>query len=104
MSNSTHHARHLTWSDLTEDSPLPLVRRRRIVGEQAMLSRFELDAGCAVPSHAHENEQFACVLSGRVRFVLGSEGSETESVLGAGEVLHLPAMVPHAAFGIEVNY
>ena len=66
-----------------------------------MLSRVELAAGCAVESHRHENEQFACVLSGRVRFVVGEGASEQELVLEGGEVLHLPGMVPHAAYGVE---
>jgi len=94
-------ARRIRWSELASDTPLPLVARRRITGQQAMLSRFELSAGCEVPSHAHENEQFACVLSGRVRFVVETEDGASECTLGAGEVLHLPPLVAHAAFGIE---
>ncbi len=99
--NSRATAKRVRWSDLVPDDPLPLVRRRRLVGDQAMLSRFDLGAGCVVPSHRHENEQFACVLSGRVRFVVGEGDDEEELVLGSGEVLHLPAMVPHAAHGLE---
>lgn len=87
----------LRWSDLEVDEPLPKVRRRRVVGEQAMLSRFELGAGCEVPSHSHPSEQIACVLSGRVRFAVGDETLE----VGAGEVLHLPPNVPHAAHALE---
>lgn len=97
--NST--AQVLRWSELEADDPLPLVRRQRIVGSEAMLSRFELGAGCEVPSHRHANEQFACVLSGRVRFVVGEEGAEEERIVAAGEVLHLPSQVPHAAFALE---
>ncbi len=103
MSEATS-ARRVRWSDVEADDPLPLVRRRRIVGEHAMLSRFELGAGCVVPSHSHANEQLACVLSGRVRFVVGDASQpdgERELVLGAGEVLHLPPWVPHAAHGVE---
>ena len=94
-------ARRIRWSELASDDPLPLVRRKRVVGSEAMLSRFELGAGCEVPGHSHENEQFACVLSGSVRFVVGKEGAEEELVLGAGEVLHLPPNVPHSTFARE---
>ena len=91
------------WSDLAMDHPLPLLSRRRVIGEQAMISEISLDAGCDVPTHAHDNEQFACVISGEMRFGLGAEGSpdRTEVILGAGEVLHLPANVPHSAYAIK---
>jgi quercetin dioxygenase-like cupin family protein len=56
-----------------------------------------LQRGCVVPVHAHANEQFSCVLSGRVRFQL--EGGDRE--LGPGEVLHLPSHAPHGATALE---
>lgn len=92
-------AEHIAWSELDEDRPLPLVHRRHVAGEHAMLSRILLEEGCEVPSHAHANEQFACVLSGRVRFVVGAD--EREVVVGPDEVLHLPPHVPHAAYALE---
>ncbi len=85
------------WTALPFDQPMPLLDRHRVIGEQAMISRVLLHAGCVVPSHAHENEQFACVLSGRVRFTL----ADGERVLGAGEVLWLPSHAPHAAEALE---
>lgn len=97
MSGQASRGRVLRWDDLVVDEPLPKVRRRRIVGEHAMLSRFELGEGCEVPSHSHANEQLACVLSGRVRFEVGDETLE----VGAGEVLHLPPHVPHSAHALE---
>ncbi|UCE04260.1 MAG: cupin domain-containing protein [Candidatus Latescibacterota bacterium] len=76
--------------------------RRRIIGKHVMLSDVLLHRGCVVPTHAHDNEQFALVLSGRIRFRIGAEGAEQkELVLGAGEVLHLPSNVPHAAEALE---
>ena len=73
--------------------------RRRIVGERMMIAEVRLAAGCRIPTHAHENEQFACVVSGRLRFGIGAEGSPDrhEIALGAGEVVHLPSSVPHSA-------
>lgn len=94
-------AEHLRWNELPVDDPLPKVRRRHVKGVHAMLSRFELAAGCEVPSHEHANEQFACVLEGRVRFRVGKAGAEVEHVVGAGELLHLPPFVLHAAYAIE---
>lgn len=91
------------WTDLQVDRPMPLLERRRVIGDRAMLSHVTLHKGCFVPTHAHENEQFACVLSGRLRFGVGAEGSPArrEVVVGAGQVMHLPANVPHSALAEE---
>lgn len=101
--SKANRAKSYRWSDMQSDAPMPLVTRRRIIGDQAMVSHLELKQGCVVPSHAHENEQIACILSGKLRFGIGSEGSDEyrEIVVGAGEVLHLPANVPHSAEAIE---
>ncbi len=82
---------------------MALLERRRIIGQRVMLSHVTLMKGCVVPRHAHDNEQFACVLSGRVRFDVGDgEGpSRQEFVLRGGEVLHFPPNVPHAAEALE---
>lgn len=92
-----------TWSELPIDRPMPLIERQRIVGEQAMISRVRLLKGFHLRAHSHANEQFACVLEGRVRFGIGVEGSpgRLERVIGAGEVLQLPANVPHSAEALE---
>ena len=82
------------WTDLPTDHPMDRVDRRRIIGAHAMISHVFLHEGCDVPTHSHENEQFACVVSGRVRFGVGAEGSDSryEVTLGPDEVLHLPRM------------
>ena len=91
------------WTDLPQDQPLDLLERRRIIGEKMMLSEVWLHKGCRVPTHAHENEQFACVMSGQVRFGIGAEGAAEryETILTAGEVMHLPSFVPHSAEALE---
>jgi len=91
------------WSDLPTDRPMPRIERRRVIGERMMISQVLLEKGCVVPSHAHENEQFACVVRGRIRFGLGVEGSpeHQQVVLIGGEVLHLPSKVPHSAEALD---
>ncbi len=98
-----HSAQRFAWNELEADSPMPLLSRRRIIGKQAMLSHVFLKKGCFVPSHAHENEQFACVLSGRLRFVIGEENAPSPEVLtiGGGETLYLPSQVRHSAEALE---
>lgn len=83
-----------SWDDLPLDAPMELLERRRIIGSDAMIWHITLHEGCKVPVHAHANEQFACVLSGKVRFTL-KDGEVRD--LGAGEVLHLPGHSPHGA-------
>ncbi len=91
------------WSDLPTDTPMALLSRQRIVGDKAMISRVTLKRGCFVPTHSHENEQFACTISGKLKFMIGAEGSQDrrEVIAAAGEVLHLPSNVPHSAEALE---
>jgi quercetin dioxygenase-like cupin family protein len=103
MTATTSDARPQRWDDMPFDTPLDNLERRRVVGEHAMLSHVTLHAGCVVPSHAHDNEQFACVVSGRVRFGVGAEGGpdHREHEMATGEVLYLPANVPHSVVALE---
>lgn len=91
------------WTDLPADRPMERLRRRRVIGEQAMISEVLLEKGCVVPTHAHENEQFAHVVRGKLRFGIGAEGGPDrhDVVVGAGEIMHLPANVPHSAEALE---
>ncbi len=91
------------WSELPKDEPMALLQRRRVIGEQAMVSQVHLMKGCYVPTHAHFNEQITCILNGRLRFILGEKAdqSQEELILSAGEVLYLPSDVPHSAEALE---
>lgn len=90
-----------TWSELEEDRPMDRVVRRRVMGDRAMISHVTLEKGFAVDPHRHENEQFACVVSGKICFQLPEEGREV--TLGAGQVIHLPSNVLHGAHAIETT-
>jgi quercetin dioxygenase-like cupin family protein len=105
MTTATQAMRYC-WDDLPQDHPMPKIDRRRIIGEQMMLSQVHLHKGFRVPTHAHANEQFAVVLSGKVRFGLCAEGSSSrhELVVCGGEVLHLPSNVPHSAEALEDSW
>ena len=101
----TNHAEavHYRWQDLPQDQPIDLLDRRRIFGEKILVAEVVLHKGCYVPTHAHENEQIAVVVSGVVRFGVGDEdGTERRGVIvRGGEVLHLPSNVPHSAEALE---
>jgi len=76
-----------------------LIHRRVISGEQAMVAHIYLKKGAVVPMHSHHNEQVTYLLEGELKFWIGEE--EAELVLRAGEVLHIPPHVPHAAEALE---
>lgn len=99
----TNDAKPYRWDDLPVDTPMPLLERKRIIGAKMMISQIHLSQGCSVPTHTHENEQFACIVSGKLKFGLGAEGSpeRRDVIVSAGEVLHLPSMVPHSADALE---
>ncbi len=80
---------------------MALLSRKRVIGEKAMISRVVLKKGCVVPRHLHENEQFACVLSGTLEFTVGNEADRKIITARAGDVMHLPKNVPHEAEALE---
>lgn len=93
------------WAELPVDHPMALIDRRRIIGQQMMLSHVTLHQGFQVAAHSHVNEQITVVLSGRVRFSLIDPHSTQpyDLVLGPGEVLHLPSQVVHGATAEETS-
>jgi quercetin dioxygenase-like cupin family protein len=99
MADATVH----TWAAMAGDRPMPLVDRRLLRGEHAMVARLTLHEGCVVEPHTHENEQFAVVLSGRVRFTLGDAGAERVEELVGGQVLQVPGHVRHGAEALETS-
>lgn len=98
-----HDAVLAAWSTLPVEQINPSAQRRRIVGRHAMVSHITLLRGAVVASHSHANEQITCVLSGALRMGLGAEGTPAwrEQVIRPGDVLLLPANLPHSAVAIE---
>ena len=90
------------WSDITPEQLNPLLTRQYVSGEQAMLARIVLAKGCVVPTHRHPNEQIALILSGALAFTLedGTPGGTTH-IVRAGEILVIPANLPHSALALE---
>jgi quercetin dioxygenase-like cupin family protein len=93
-------ATHYRWDDLPKEQLKADLQRRLIPAERMTLGHVYLDQGCVVPKHAHENEQLSYILEGTLRFWLGDDEAEIVDV-HAGEVLHIPANVPHRAEALE---
>ncbi|MFC7633788.1 cupin domain-containing protein [Paraburkholderia humisilvae] len=97
---SKNAATHHVWSELHTKILDPKITQEIIQGNDMMLSRLTLKAGAQVSRHAHPNEQFTCILEGALEFRMGQD-LEHSATVRAGEVLHIPANVPHCAFALE---
>jgi quercetin dioxygenase-like cupin family protein len=75
----------------------PLLDRQFVSGQKGMLARLILRTGCVVPLHSHENEQITYILEGALKFTLQGK----DIVVHAGEILIIPANVPHSAEALE---
>jgi quercetin dioxygenase-like cupin family protein len=93
-------ATHYRWDELPHEQLSPLIGRRLITGDQMMIAHVYLTEGAIVPKHSHENEQLTYILEGRLRFWLGDDESQVVEI-AAGEVLHIPANLPHKAEALE---
>lgn len=66
--------------------------------DRAMMTYFELEPDARFERHAHESEQLTLVLEGELFFEVDGR---PEVCVRAGEVIALPANVPHAAWTRE---
>jgi quercetin dioxygenase-like cupin family protein len=89
--------KHTAWKDVELEQLNPLLDRQMITGDKIMLARVLLKKGCIVPEHSHENEQVTYILEGALKFWIGGK----EIVVHAGEVLCIPANLPHKAEAVQ---
>ena len=90
-------AKHISWDSVELEDLNPLLQRHFVVGQNLMLARVLLKKGCIVPEHSHHNEQLTYVLEGALKFWIGGK----IVVVNAGEVLTIPAHLPHKAEALE---
>ncbi|HEY5086005.1 MAG TPA: cupin domain-containing protein [Gemmatimonadaceae bacterium] len=96
----TATVRHFRWDDMPKEVVTEQISRRLITGDSMMLAHVYLAKGAVVPQHSHHNEQLTYILEGALQFWIGQDGSE-ETIVRAGEVLHIPSHVPHRAEALE---
>ncbi len=91
------------WTDVPADHPVDRISRRMVRGEHVMVGHIEVEAGFHVEPHVHHNEQITLVLEGRLRFRVGTVGSDDfrDEEVGAGQVMVLPPFVPHGITALE---
>jgi quercetin dioxygenase-like cupin family protein len=88
---------HFVWNAMPKEVLSPTIARKIISGERAMVAQVFIAKGGVVPEHHHESEQITYILEGALQFEI--EGRQI--VVHAGEVLHIPSNVPHAAVALE---
>jgi quercetin dioxygenase-like cupin family protein len=88
---------YIPWHTIPLEELNPLLQRQFVVGQEIMLARVLLKKGCIVPEHSHHNEQLTYILDGALKFWI--EGREI--VVHSGEVLCIPAHMPHKAEALE---
>lgn len=86
-----------SWKTIEVEQLSEKLTRQMISGENATISQLVLKRGATVPRHSHVNEQYSWIISGKLKFIF----DDREMVLGAGEVLLIPANTPHAAVAEE---
>jgi quercetin dioxygenase-like cupin family protein len=87
----------LSWKTMEIEQLNDKLSRQMISGENATISQLSLKKGAAVPRHSHMNEQYSWIVSGALKFVF----DDREIMVGEGEVLVIPANVPHSAVALE---
>ena len=93
-------AQHFRWPDRPLEQLRDGVARRFVTSASAMIGEVTLQKGATVPPHAHDNEQFTHVVSGKLRVSLG-ENDKQIVMVGPGEVILIPSGLLHAVEAIE---
>jgi quercetin dioxygenase-like cupin family protein len=91
------------WDDLPKDPMRGSMMRRFVHSERMMVGQIWFAKDDSVPAHRHDNEQYTYVVSGALRFKFGEEQDE-ELVVGAGEIVLIPANLLHSAHADEDTF
>jgi quercetin dioxygenase-like cupin family protein len=86
-----------SWSAVESEKMSEKISRQMISGTNGTVAQLLLKSGAVVPRHSHVNEQYSWITSGALKFIF----DDREIVVGAGEVLLIPANIPHSAVALE---
>ena len=83
---------YVDFPKLIEHEIVPGFRARFVHSEHMTLAYWNIDAGAALPDHAHIHEQIVNVIQGEFAFTLDGE----TRTLVAGSVVNIPSNVKHS--------
>jgi quercetin dioxygenase-like cupin family protein len=90
-----------SWSSVKLEVLTPMLSRRVLTAERAMMAQVYLKKGAVVKAHEHHNEQITYILEGGLRFWLGENADKAPNApyvdVMAGEVLLIPGGLRHRA-------
>lgn len=89
--------KHLAWKNVAHERLNVHIDREMVHGNALMLARVFIKKDGHVPMHHHHNEQLTYILEGALKFLIDGK----EVVVRAGEVLCIPANMPHEAWALE---
>ena len=87
----------ISWDKMETEQLNDKITRQMLFGEKAMLARIVLKRGAIVPRHSHINEQITWIVSGALKLIF----DDGERILRNGQMLLIPANLPHAAEAME---
>jgi quercetin dioxygenase-like cupin family protein len=96
----TARASRYRWEDLPLEKITEMVARKAIAGAGESLVQAYLKKGALVALHCHEADQFIYVLQGVLRTTVDG----VEFTLRDGDVLSIPAGVPHQAEAMDDTF
>ena len=88
------------WDALDLHKVTEMIARKAIAGAEQTLAQAYFKKGALVPLHAHAGEQMIYVLQGALRTLVGGEALTVRE----GEVLQVPAHVPHQAEALDDTF
>lgn len=89
---TTSISRPAQLAGLVDYQPGSVVSRVLLRNEGGVMTLFAFAEGEGLTEHSSPHDATVLVLEGSVRVVVGGEAYD----VGRGEILHLPATVPHA--------
>jgi quercetin dioxygenase-like cupin family protein len=89
--------KYTAWNKVEREFMNDKIDRELITGDKLMLARVFIKKGGHVPMHQHHNEQVTYIIEGALKFSIDGK----ELVVKAGEVLCIPANMPHEAWALE---
>lgn len=89
-----------TWETVKKEQLNPKIWRRVVNGEKLTIAQLSVAKDGSVPVHHHENEQLSYVLEGAFKFEVDGK----EVIVRKGEILQIPANVPHGVVALEDTF
>jgi quercetin dioxygenase-like cupin family protein len=87
----------LSWKAIEKENLSEHLTRQAVFGEKATVAQFFASKGGGVARHSHVNEEYSLITSGALKYIF----DDREVVVNAGDVVVIPANVPHSIVVLE---